>query len=1067
MKPLISTEKIKDAFEFNVDDNPDDCDPWSKMIAKQSKSPNFDNADCNSEFIQKNSSRPVSQIREVPTVSLDDGRSCTNDSSAVQLDLPHNTDCQESEVFYSASDRVVEQRSGLSDSNVEKKSSPSCIGIEISSPLGPLPENGHDFPSIPESPCRNGHVQKSFPSTPHFELEEINVPSDGQNQCQSVGALDTDVKDTIVVYTDYVTYGDKYFPAARILFSRDSIEMKTPALEEEPAASSSEWKLDNVLKIDTRCTSMANVAKVRVQLLPHIATHTDVANETLGAVEVVEFLVTDWSHHQEQIMSLHVRYFALLNIGINMQSCNGDVVSLEDSECSSNPYMPNFEEPFEEVVYPKGEIDAVSVRKSDVDLLLPDVFVNDTIIDFYITYLKNGIPLERRRNFHFFSSFFFRKLADLDKNPSSISDGKAAFQRVRRWTRKVNIFEKDYVFIPVNYSLHWSLIVLCHPGEVANLNDENIDEALKVPCILHMDSIRGTHAGLKDLFQSYLLEEWKERQTETYEDVSSKFLNLRFLSLELPQQENCSDCGLFLLHYAELFIEESPQNFSPFQINEFDNFLKPDWFLPAEASLKRVHIQRLIYELLKSLSHESASPPRNSLSYFPELPVNKENNDTAVEIVSEKQSLQKSCNGSSLYSDPVRGMDMSRLDIAAYRPSNCIDSSVLGMSELLAQQCQRFDRGASLVQLGFSLSTTAEVEGNEHLSHSDSGQTGLHPIDEEVEFQIGCSSEDLFRWNSDFSDQGDPEDTSLSSSSHSCDDSTEEIRILECPGGIQSVSSCQNEKADQSKEVVDSQEGYISAFSDLMETPAQDSQELAEKFGSHDQEDLFLSNLEDRFEVAQEELGKTEDDGTVSILSVDDKLVVENGIVDNDDQEDPFRSDSEDRFEPSQVERGKTEDEGIITLSSVDEELVFEIGKSENHDQEEDPFLSNSEDRFEASQDELGKTEDEGIITLSSVDKEVVIEDSKSKSDDHKDPVLSKLEDKVEVSREELCRSEDEGTVSLPTVNQKSVVEEDNIKHDEAVAGAEAWVTDSPPDLQRPAKRLRVSSSPNEVEQLA
>lgn len=32
---------------------------------------------------------------------------------------------------------------------------------------------------------------------------------------------------------------------------------------------------------------------------------------------------------------------------------------------------------------------------------------------------------------------------------------------------------------------------------------------------------------------SYLWEEWKERQKETCEDISSKFLNLRFVSLEV------------------------------------------------------------------------------------------------------------------------------------------------------------------------------------------------------------------------------------------------------------------------------------------------------------------------------------------------------------------------------------------------------------------------------------------------------------------------------------------------------------------------------------------------------
>lgn len=66
-------------------------------------------------------------------------------------------------------------------------------------------------------------------------------------------------------------------------------------------------------------------------------------------------------------------------------------------------------------------------------------------------FLKNKIEPGERHRFHFFNSFFFRKLADLDKNPSSALEGRAAFQRVRKWTRKINLFEKDYVFIPVNF----------------------------------------------------------------------------------------------------------------------------------------------------------------------------------------------------------------------------------------------------------------------------------------------------------------------------------------------------------------------------------------------------------------------------------------------------------------------------------------------------------------------------------------------------------------------------------------------------------------------------------------
>ncbi|KAI5404480.1 variant 4, ubiquitin-like-specific protease 2B [Lathyrus oleraceus] len=217
---------------------------------------------------------------------------------------------------------------------------------------------------------------------------------------------------------------------------------------------------------------------------------------------------------------------------IKLFSCSMDVEDNETKSGGSRCYFPNFEEPFDEVIYPEGDPDAVSLSKRDFDLLQPDTFINDTIIDFYIQYLKNQIQEEEKPRFHFFNSFFFRKLVDLDKNPSSASDGKAAFLRVRKWTRKINLFEKDYIFIPVNFNLHWSLIVICHPGEVVNFNDKELANSLRVPCILHMDSIKGNHSGLKNLLQSYLWEEWKERHKDApEEDLSALFSNLRFLPL--------------------------------------------------------------------------------------------------------------------------------------------------------------------------------------------------------------------------------------------------------------------------------------------------------------------------------------------------------------------------------------------------------------------------------------------------------------------------------------------------------------------------------------------------------
>ncbi|KAL7586649.1 hypothetical protein Lser_V15G40442 [Lactuca serriola] len=276
------------------------------------------------------------------------------------------------------------------------------------------------------------------------------------------------------------------------------------------------------------------------------------SSSTKGAELKFAIMGTNWFGKQEAITTLNVAYKTLWSSMLELE----DTV-LGQIKAPFTKYFPNFDQPFEEVIYPKGDVDVVSTSKRDVDLLLPDTFVNDTIIDFYVKYLKNKIRPEERQRFHFFNSFFFRKLADPEKEPLDALEGKTSFQRVR------------------NY--HWSLIVTCHLREVAKYKDEeDVTELIKVPCVLHMDPIRGSHTDLKCLMQSYLKEEWKGRQQDTSKDISSRFDNLRFISLELPQQPNSFDYGLFLLHY-----------------------LNTDWFPPADASLKRVVIQRLVYDLLQ------------------------------------------------------------------------------------------------------------------------------------------------------------------------------------------------------------------------------------------------------------------------------------------------------------------------------------------------------------------------------------------------------------------------------------------------------------------------------------
>ncbi|KAL2520727.1 putative ubiquitin-like-specific protease 2B [Forsythia ovata] len=520
--------------------------------------------------------------------------------------------------------------------------------------------------------------------SPSSAIAEDDASNDGSSSENCFSGWDMgDRRTEVVFFPDYVDYRGVHYLNTVVIFSRNSVEVKTKTANGNNGTFDIQLEIEDIVKIDSLWSARYETGTINIRFISKDEVQNDTFHNT-SEIEGLKFptVDSDWYEKQEAIQSLDVRYKALWNIllDIGMEACT-DASADEKAMLLSRSYFPNFNKPFEEVIYPKGDPDAVSISKRDVDLLRPDTFVNDTIIDFYIKYLKNKQKPEERFRFHFFNSFFFRKMANMDKDPSSAFDGKAAFQRVRKWTRKVNLLERDFIFIPINYNYHWSLIVICYFGEVAKY--EETDKSVRVPCILHMDSVRGSHAGLNDLMQSYLWEEWKERQTEACEDLHAKFINLKFVSLELPQQQNLYDCGLFLLHYVELFLEEVPVNFSIYNITSSSKFLNADWFPPGEASLKRAHIERLIHDLLEN--HLEGSSPscgsyKNCSSNIPET-----TNDSGnpIEFLLQRTSPFKSFNRSLFCSQPREGFEMSSLLTSSLKNSQCASYSGLVLKEFL------------------------------------------------------------------------------------------------------------------------------------------------------------------------------------------------------------------------------------------------------------------------------------------------------------------------------------------------------------------------------------------------
>ncbi|XP_073711808.1 sentrin-specific protease 6 isoform X2 [Misgurnus anguillicaudatus] len=367
----------------------------------------------------------------------------------------------------------------------------------------------------------------------------------------------------------------------------------------------------------------------------------------------------------------------------------------EDDDDDMSDLQPTFTGPvIKLMVYPpppaKG---GISVTNEDLHCLNDGEFLNDVIIDFYLKYLfLEKLKKEDAARSHVFSSFFYKRLNQRERrsapDTSNLPIQKRKHNRVKTWTRHVDLFQKDFIFVPINESAHWYLAIICFPGldgvhiepnllyrpptpaksstvstvsptesaseesqetvqatTVSACTCEGTDEGTqqhpdglqriitsygtddtcfsddqsscpddcsedgtlvddcknservewtsnpticKQPCILIMDSLRGpTRSTVVKTLREYLEVEWEVRKGSKRsfgKDV------MKGSSPRVPQQDNFSDCGVYVLQYVESFFE-----------NPLPSFHLPmnlmDWFPQQRMKTKRDEIKDLILKI--------------------------------------------------------------------------------------------------------------------------------------------------------------------------------------------------------------------------------------------------------------------------------------------------------------------------------------------------------------------------------------------------------------------------------------------------------------------------------------
>ncbi|XP_075164173.1 sentrin-specific protease 6-like [Haematobia irritans] len=334
------------------------------------------------------------------------------------------------------------------------------------------------------------------------------------------------------------------------------------------------------------------------------------------------------------------------------------------------------------LIYPPGK-GGISINIEDYMCLATDQYLNDIIIDFYLKWVHdNVIPKTQRERTHIFSTFFYKRLTtftrhtDKDKNMRQ-SAAQKRHARVQNWTKNVNIFEKDFIIIPINEHSHWFLAIICFPRlkgpitfdtnvpveleptkktkikketaqvtllskrdrdtflsemyvadddeserDEAEADDsdiftddsdtENYDssdhQAIKQPLILIFDSLVGTsRSRVVATLRDYLTCEYKAKMADAPLHTFNKD-NMPGHCVKVPQQNNFTDCGLYLLQYVEHFFRDPIRDYR-IPIKQLAN-----WFDTLTVTKKREDISKLLQKLMNELNG-----PNNKVM-LPEIP---------------------------------------------------------------------------------------------------------------------------------------------------------------------------------------------------------------------------------------------------------------------------------------------------------------------------------------------------------------------------------------------------------------------------------------------------------------
>uniref|UniRef100_A0A452I6R0 Ubiquitin-like protease family profile domain-containing protein n=1 Tax=Gopherus agassizii TaxID=38772 RepID=A0A452I6R0_9SAUR len=149
----------------------------------------------------------------------------------------------------------------------------------------------------------------------------------------------------------------------------------------------------------------------------------------------------------------------------------------------------------------------------DLQTLYGPNWLNDQVMNMYGDLVMDTVP----DKVHFFNSFFYDKLRT------------KGYEGVKRWTKNVDIFNKDLLLIPIHLEVHWSLV--------------SVD--VKQKSITYFDSQRTLNRRCPKHICRYLQAEADKKDRPDFRDGWRGSFKMN-----VARQNNDSDCGAFVLQVS-------------------------------------------------------------------------------------------------------------------------------------------------------------------------------------------------------------------------------------------------------------------------------------------------------------------------------------------------------------------------------------------------------------------------------------------------------------------------------------------------------------------------------------